>query len=542
MAMYNFNLKNKELIDNIRSPSVYEYNLAQNLALLSNDPSVIRRFYQVQIPRYFKDEWLVMETENKFMGHYIPGQAFAYFGIIPMIVNAKVNLVSSNGFKCESDDKEIDDILNEIKEQAELEQKFSEGVYWESGIGDVAYRISYCPRLKDKPIIDIIEPQHLEVNYERGEIKGFVIKEVSKDDPSYELREIHYKNDSGNVCIEYRFAIDGKYVSIDDESRMSECRQKFDGDLDLNPVCLPLKDFLIIFKKNANSNQLYKGQRGVPDIQGLASIEDALTESISDLIDAIRKGGIKEFVSEELIPQDENGNDMRLNHFNKTIITTRGSSTPGDSSALWNVVQGDINWEAYTKTIQNLMSVAINKAGLSPTTLGLTGLESINSSQESQDAREKPSMRTRDIALTGWKKTLTDLFNRYLQVCDYIDGEEVQDYSKLINITFEEYTNPTLENVTDVLVKQVQAGIKSQLTAIKELNDGISDEQAEEEFLQVLAEKGGSVVDETPFEDKTPTENSDFVKNANLVSSDTINANYETSDVVNSDTDKRLNN
>ena len=149
------------------------------------------------------------------------------------------------------------------------------------------------------------------------------------------------------------------------------------------------------------------------------------------------------------------------------------------------------------------MSVAINKAGLSPTTIGLTGLESINSSQESQDAREKPSMRAREIALNGWRKTLKELFNRYLQVRDYIEGEEINDYSSLINITFNEYTNPTVENVTDVLVKQVNGGLKSRLTAIKELNKGMSDEQAEEEFLRTLAEKGvPTVSDEASAEEE----------------------------------------
>lgn len=487
--MYSFNLKNKEIIENMRSPLVYQFNLAQNLALLSNDVSVIRRFFQVEIPRYFKDTWLAMESRDKFMGQYIPGQAFAYFGIIPMIVQGKVNLVASSGFKCESDDKEIDDVLNNIKEEANLQDKFVNGVYWESGIGDFAYRISVDQSLSDKPIIDIIEPQFLEINYHRGCVKSYVIKQVSNQDPSYELREIHYKNEAGYVCIDYLFAIDNKYIDMTDESLVKACLDQFEMKSLPKNITLPFKDFLIVFKKNANCNQLYKGQRGVPDIQGLASIEDALTESISDLIDAIRKGGIKEYVSDQLIPQDESGNDMRINPFNKRIIITKGSTTPGDGANLWNVVQGDIHWEAYTRTIQNLMSVAINKAGLAPTTLGLTGLESINSSAESQDAREKTSMRTREIALDSWRVTLKELFNKYLQVRDYMKGLSIEDYSDLINITFNEYTNPTLENITNVLAKQVQTGLKSQITAIKELNKGMSEEQAEMEYEQILAEQ-----------------------------------------------------
>ena len=500
MARYSFDLKQKEMVDELRSPSVYNFNMACNLALLSDDSSVIRRFFQVGVPRYFKDQWLVQEVSNMFMGHYQQGQAFAYFGLIPMIVKGKVNLVASNGFVCKSDDKAIDELLNNAVEKAELKQKFVDGVYWESGIGDVAYRVSYIPALSDEPIIDVIEPQHLEVNYSHGKIKSFVIKEVSADNPEYELREIHYKNKEGYCCIDYRFWYNGKYVDKDDEAMIKECRLKFADDINLEPSVLPFKDFLIIYKQNPNGNKLYKGERGVPDIQGLMSIEDALTESTSDLIDAIRKGGVKEYVSEELIPQDESGKSLRLDHFNKTIITTKGSSTPGESQEKWKVVQGDIHWEAYTRTAQHLMSVGINKAGLSPTTLGLTGLESINSSQESQDAREKPSMRTREVCLNSWEKTLKELLNRWLQMHDYIKGRSIVDYSGLINITFNEYTNPTLENVTDVLTRQVAAGIKSRRTAIKELNDGLSEEQVDEEFMRIIEENGGQVLPENEEE------------------------------------------
>ena len=155
------------------------------------------------------------------------------------------------------------------------------------------------------------------------------------------------------------------------------------------------------------------------------------------------------------------------------------------------------------------MSTAVNKAGLSPTSLGLTGLESINSSQESQDAREKPSMRKREIALNGWRITLKELFNRYLQVRDYIAGKtEVLDYSDLIQIRFNEYTNPTVENITDVLSKQIAAGLKSKFTAIKELHKDMTDEEAEEELMRILAEQGVPVVDEG--------EDAEGVSNANV--------------------------
>ena len=194
---------------------------------------------------------------------------------------------------------------------------------------------------------------------------------------------------------------------------------------------------------------------------------------------------------------------MQFDAFRKTIITTKGSSTPGDSQNLITTSQPQIYWEAYTKAMQNIMSIAINKAGLAPTTLGLTGLESINSSAESQDAREKTSLRKREICLKGWEKTLKEVLNRWLQVNDYINGLDIIDYTDLINIQFNEYTNPSLESVTEVLARQVGAGLKSQETAISELNDGWSDEQVYAELDKIMAERQGTpMIDENINEDK----------------------------------------
>ena len=489
MAKYVFNLEDKAVIDEIRSPIVYQFNMAMNLALLSNDTSVIRRFFRNGVWKYTKDVWISDEVRNTFLQHYEPGQAFVYFGLIPMIVQGKVNLIASNGFECKSNDLGLERALNKAKEIAELEKQFVAGAYFESGLGDFAYRVVADPSISEYPILDLVEPQHLEVNYKFGKIKSFVVKEVSIDDPSYELCEIHSRNKDGYATIEYKFRKNGKYVLSDDDALIEECRSKFPDDLSLKSITLPIKGFTIIYKQNESNNMLYKSERGVPDIQGLLPIEDALCETASDLVDAIRKAGVKEWVSDELLPEDVDGNKMQFDPFRKTIITTKGSSTPGENQKLIQLTQGQVNWEAYTRTIQNLMSIGINKAGLSPTTLGITGLESINSSQESQDAREKPSLRKREICLNGWEKTLKETLNLWLQVYDYMRGYEIVDYTDLINIQFNEYTNPSLESVTDVLVRQVAGGIKSKETAISELNDGWSDEQVQKELQKVMAER-----------------------------------------------------
>ena len=176
MPKYSYDLKNKSVLETLRSPLIYQFNLARNMALLSNDPAVIRYFYTNEAPRLLKDQWLTMEITDKFLAQYIPGQAFSYFGICPMIVQGKVNLIASNGFKCQSEKKDIDEKLNRFIDEAGLEEKFAEGVYLESGLGDFLYRFSYDPKISDKPIIDVIEPQFFEVNYVKKQINNTVLE------------------------------------------------------------------------------------------------------------------------------------------------------------------------------------------------------------------------------------------------------------------------------------------------------------------------------------------------------------------------------
>ena len=67
--------------------------------------------------------------------------------------------------------------------------------------------------------------------------------------------------------------------------------------------------------------------------------------------------------------------------------------------------------EIADKTEQHLikwrtaLSMAINKAEVSPFALGITGLESINSSAESQQERNKTTLEMREKKHRIWKAT-----------------------------------------------------------------------------------------------------------------------------------------
>ena len=491
MSKFTFDLRRKELVDKIRDPLIYQFNLAKHLALLSNDPAIIRRFYQVDIMQHFKDAWLIMEIEGNFFRHWQPDQAFSYFGLIPTLVQSMVNLVAGSGFKSKTSNPNIDDLINTVIEKSHMQELFADGVYWEAGIGDVAYRINYNAEASDKPLIDIIEPHHLEINYNRNKVISYVIKEVSEDDPLYELHEIHWINEDGFLTITYRFAYEGNYVAPNDTALIKQCELHFDG-VDTSERVLPFTDFVtIVYKKNSTQNKLYRGQRGVPDIQGIDTVEASLTEAISDLMDAIRKGGIRVYADKDLIPQNAEGQNLRFNFFNKFISAPKGTGNADGSNKLYQVIQADIQWESYVKSIEVLISNGSIKCGLSPTTIGQTGLESINSSAESQEAREKTSLRTRELKHNSWRPILRELLDKYLRVNDYINGREIENWSELINIQFDDYISPSIEAVTDVVAKQVDVGIKSKVEAIQDINDDINEREAQAELDKINGENLG---------------------------------------------------
>lgn len=73
-------------------------------------------------------------------------------------------------------------------------------------------------------------------------------------------------------------------------------------------------------------------------------------------------------------------------------------------------------------------------------------------------------------------------------------GLPIVDYSDLIEINFPDYTNPTIENVTEVLAQQVNNGLRSRKSAIMELND--DNEAIAEQEMQLIEQENLPTVEE----------------------------------------------
>lgn len=474
---YNFDLRKRDYLDKMHGLDVYRFNLALHHALLSNDSAVVRKFFQKDAAGLgCNDIWEWQEIGRSFFHNARPENAFVYAGLAPWIVESIVRLVASSGFQINSvldaegefaqaKKQDMDTYIKRVvEEDIELQDKFERGVFLESGLGDVLFRISYDKDLSDKPIIDIIEPQFFEVKTRRGKVQEIKIKESSDEitlgktqyKQTIEINEIYTKK-NGKVNIDYKFFQNGREITKRNADLYASCKEYW--HIEKTHVELPFKDFPLEFKKNNKKSELYNQERGVPDIQGIATIEDALSESISNLVDTIRKAVPKTFIDESLLPSNIKGETEQYSAFDHEYLLLNGQSN--DPSKLLTTLQAKIDYQSHVETAKYLISLAINKAGLSPTTLGVTGLESINSAAESQDAREKPSLRLREEKLKGWSLTLTNLLDKYFQYLAYIKGDEIGSYREMFNITFNDYINPSTENVVEVISRAVTGQVYS---------------------------------------------------------------------------------
>ncbi len=497
------------MLNNIESNKRYEMNLYKNKVFLTGSASVVERYYKEDITA-FEDKYEQSARAGTFWHNVGAKNARVLFGLVKMINDAFVRLVTSGGFELEvlGEDGEIDEEeterLKEILRYNDFEKKkWGLAESFASGLGFSPIKVSIDEDIGDKPIIEVIDPFKIEAIEKRGFIIGYKLKRRQKiEDEEYEVQEIIYMDD-GKPIIEYKLLDINNNSTPLDIGKFRESNSKAFDELGLsflirdNKVLTvfddmsELKDMPIVVKNNTPYNSSFpKSPFGEPDTQELDLFEDSLSEMISNMVEEVRKGRIKVAVSEDLIPKDAEGRALGFDEF-KTEYIKLGKDKENNQK-LVEIIQGEINTEKYLSGIAQLIMHGCNKANIHPITVGITGVESIVASQESQVEREKVSLRTRETKLASWRESLKKLFNVVLQTDDIIKGKEVDDYE--INVSFGEFTNPSPDSIIGLMGKAVENGLTSMRQAQKdyqkEMGMEVSKDDMERNYLYTLVEKG----------------------------------------------------
>lgn len=498
---YGFNLKHAEYVKNIRNRELYEFNLLRNMALMSGDGDVVRYFYQ-QVASSISGgaiaTYAMQEIKQSFLYQARIDNPFVFYGITRMVNKGITRLLTSGGvdFKGKYEKR-----LQAIYDKSEFDRKFGNAVSQVSGLGDTLIRVAIDKPLIDTPIIEVISPENYELIIRRDIIVGYILKtrkDVGKN--TYERHEIYRKNAKGNFVIEYRI-IDDSGVDVDLKKRTQkeiDIIKAFGLEELAKEKTFPvivfngLKRIPIVYKTNTEINE---GLRGIPDTQGLHTIESALSEVLSNMVNQTRKAGLKVLIDQRLVPVDENGSPLGFDDFETTFVLTRQEGMEADK--LIQTAQGLITSDKFIEASKYLIAIACNKGEIHPLTIGVTGLESIVASAESQQEREgKTSLRKRELMIKEWTPKLKELSLIVLEMEDYMNNGSIGNYKEdEIEVMFNPYTNPTAENIIDIIGKEIDAGLKSIKEAIKERRPDIDDDALELAYAQVKSEKGLPLTD-----------------------------------------------
>jgi hypothetical protein len=158
------------------------------------------------------------------------------------------------------------------------------------------------------------------------------------------------------------------------------------------------------------------------------------------------------------------------------------------------MTQGEIHSEKYLESFKKVMESVLNNAGLSPQTIGLSGLESTAASEESQELREKTSIRTRGRKISLWIPTLNKLFEMLLKLDDIKNGRTPLDYT--VRTVFNDYKIETFADMIDYHVKAMTSNLMDVRTAVANLYPEKSQEEQDAIVKNIKIENGIPLLEE----------------------------------------------
>lgn len=485
---YNYNKINNKIKKRLKESAIW----------YSGDESNIRKFYTQEISNYITDD-LSREASNYFWAQDLAGQRVRqlHSGIPQLIPEKMVDLLIGNGFyyKVVLPDGTVDEKnterLENILDENNFDFKIQEGIELESALGGFAFKISINPDFRE-PILEIVRPDFYEPVVKAGRIIEDIFDTYySEGGSEYRLREI-YGADKDGAYIKYKLQLRNlsKAYSQESSAYTDVAITTLEATKHLEDIYFPnIKRKLSLYKPNKVPNSEFIGSvLGESDYSGSFGAFDAIDEILSTWIQEFRDGKITKMWPENLLPRTETGKLTLPPTLQKDFIVY---GTGIDQSAQQTqpfVLQSELQVDKHTQSLTKWLTLVINNAGLSPLTLGITGLESIAANEQSQNAREKTSIRTRNKKLKLWNKTLRDLFNLLL-IADDIKANKTNNLDYKVNIVFEDYDLKTTLDRTEEANIGLTAGSWSIRTAVDYIHEDLSEHEKLLEVIRIKIEK-----------------------------------------------------
>ena len=455
-ASYNTNV-------NVYSYTTYETNLLLNKIWYRGESEELDQIYNQ----------ITNETKSPhFWGNKSYRIIKIHTGLPGMIVDTLSDVVvdSLASIKVGERQSDWEAIANENNFK-ELLRKALITVLWG---GDGAFKWSYDSEISKYPIIEFYPPERVEYITKRGRLVGIIYKTkkiINKKE--YMLYEEYTEKG-----IEYRLYNDnGKLENI----KLLEKAE--------NTPYKPIKNnanFLMGRKFLLKESQKYEN-RGKSIFEGKVDNFDAYDEIWSQWMLSVRKGQIKEYIPEDLLPRDlKTGVMKRKSDFENEFILLSSTMGEGDKNNLIQTTQGTIQHEGLLTSYITALDQCLTGL-ISPSTLGIDTKKLDNA--EASREKEKTTLYKRSQIVDSMRTLIEDIVNITFKFYDNLNKKKITDTK--CEVVFTEYANPSFEAQVETIGKANTSGIMSIEATVEQLwGDNKKEDWKKQEIKRLKNEKG----------------------------------------------------
>lgn len=337
--------------------------------------------------------------------------------------------------------------------------------------GDGAFKISIDTDISQLPIIEFFEADRIKLKRKRGRVVEIIFKTAySKDANTYILYE-HYGK--GYIRYELKNSFD-KEVELDTLEQTAGLNNiEWDGD------------FMLAEYVSFYSSDKFEG-RGQSVFDAKRDNFDALDETWSQWIDALRAGRTKTYIPENLIPRNPNtGELLKPNSFDNRFLKLAPSMSENNDGKV-STESAIIQHDSYLATYITALDLCLQGL-ISPSTLGIDTKKLDNA--EAQREKEKATLYTRQTIVSELQRVLPALIQSVFYAYQTLNKLPLNEVE--CDVTFGEYANPSFESQVETVGKAKAQGIMSIEASIDELyGDSRDDEWKKEEVERLKAEQG----------------------------------------------------
>ena len=337
--------------------------------------------------------------------------------------------------------------------------------------GDGAFKLSIDTDLSDKPIIEFYPADRVEYIYNRGRIEKYIFKTNKViNNKNYTLLEIYSKKEISYKLLDNT----GNEVDIN----ILEDSDKYKTIIN-NSGFIPALKFMI------RKDYRHEG-RGKSILTAKIDNFDAFDEVWSQWILAIRKGQIKTYIPENLLPRDLNsGRILRNNDFESDYIRLETDMSQDGKNQI-QTTQGQIQHEALLSAYITALDQCLTGI-ISASTLGIDTKKLDNA--EAQREKEKTTLYKVNQIIDILKDVLKELVILTFKFNDVINKIELKEPE--VEVIFTSYANPSFEAQVETIGKAKTTGIMSIDTQVDQLwGDNKEEKWKKEEIERIKKEQG----------------------------------------------------